>query len=149
MQRKSQCVAPFRLHRHRARQLPCIQQEAVALQLAQQVSRACLRPVANCSCQQILEPRAGVPRLRPSINFFAQRNSIVADKMHSLPTFSLFAQTTPFLPQTPPILCLAFYVHKASCSSVDLGQLKHTVSNGRQKTFRLQLLSLSCQTGRN
>ena len=33
--------------------------------------------------------------------FFAQRNYTFAHKMHSLPTFSLFAQTPPFFAQTP------------------------------------------------
>ena len=33
--------------------------------------------------------------------FFAQRNYTFAHKQHSLPTFSLFAQTPPFLPRLP------------------------------------------------
>ena len=65
--------------------------------------------------------------------FFAQRNYTFAHKMHSLTTFSLFAQTPGHPPilcpdgPDPPILCPAFYVHKASGSSVDLGQSKRLV----------------------
>ena len=44
----------------------------------------------------------------------------------------------------PPILCPALYVRKASCSSMNLGQLKRTGSNGGRYTFCLRLLSLSC-----
>ena len=73
-------------------------------------------------------------------------------KIHSFLTkcilsrlFSLFSKTPPILFQDPPILFSAFYVGKASESSVDLGQLNHTGSDGRNQTFCcLQLLSLSC-----
>ena len=82
------------------------------------------------------------------INQFAQRklrNYIFAYNMHSLPTFSLYPD--PHSLPSPPILCPAFHVHKASGSSVDLGQLKHFGSDGsvgRKLTVCLQLLSLSC-----
>ena len=59
-------------------------------------------------------------------------------KLHLCPQTAFFAHfftlcpDPPILCPDPPILCPAFYVRKASGSSVDLGQLKRTGSDGRR-----------------
>ena len=62
---------------------------------------------------------------------FSHRNSLFSTKCTLFYFFNL-CPDPPILFLDPPNLFPAFYVRKASGSSVDLGQLKHTGSDGRR-----------------
>ena len=63
--------------------------------------------------------------------WWTMTNFLCPTKLHLCPQTALFAHFFTLCPD-PPILCPAFYVRKASGSSVDLGQLKRTGSDGRR-----------------
>ena len=101
---------------------------------------------------EALPPGGPVPPWYDPMNKISLPNEItpLPTKCTLCPLFHSLPRPPPSLPR-PPILSPALYVCKASCSSLDLGQLKVETHRFRWKEIDvfLQLLSLSCHGERN